>query len=66
MTKMEMINRMIILKCIKEADRDHWMIKSKADVMRIYIRLVPRRLEQLERCKYGKEEEYKSWNNQWY
>lgn len=49
MTKMEMINRMIILKCIKETDRDHWMIKSKADVMRIYIRLVPRRLEQLGR-----------------
>lgn len=50
MTKMEMINRMIILKCIKEKDRDHWMIKSKADVMRIYIRLVPRRLEQLGRA----------------
>ena len=63
MTKMEMVNRMIILGCIKEADRNHWMIKNKADVMRIYIRLVPRRLEYLERYKYGKEEEYKSWND---
>ena len=63
MTKMEMVNRMIILGCIKESDRNHWMIKNKADVMRIYIRLVPRRLEYLERYKYGKEEEYKSWND---
>lgn len=51
MTKMEMVNRMIILKCIKEDDRTHWMIKSKAEVMRVYIRLVPRRLEQLEKIK---------------
>ena len=51
MTKMEMVNRMIILGCIKEKDRDHWMIKSKSDVMRVYIRLVPRRLEYLERCR---------------
>ena len=51
MTKMEMVNRMIILGCIKEKDRTHWMIKSKADIMRIYIRVVPRRLEYLERCR---------------
>ena len=50
MTKMEMVNRMIILGCIKEVDRDRWMIKSKADVMRIYIYLVPRRLERLGRA----------------
>lgn len=47
MTKMEMINRMIILGCIKESARTLWMEKSKAEVMRIYIFIVPRRLEKL-------------------
>lgn len=47
MTKMEMVNRMIILGCIKEEDRNRWMRKCKADVMKIYILIVPRRLEHL-------------------
>ena len=47
MTKMEMVNRMIILGCIKEVDRNRWMHKTKADVMRCYIIAVPRRLEHL-------------------
>ena len=50
MTKMEMVNRMIILGCIKEEDRNHWMRKCKADVMKIYILIVPRRLEHLGRA----------------
>lgn len=50
MTKMEMVNRMIVLGCIKEADRNHWMRKCKADVMKIYILIVPRRLEHLGRA----------------
>ena len=50
MTKMEMVNRMIVLGCIKEADRNHWMRKAKSDVMKIYILIVPRRLEHLGRA----------------
>ena len=50
MTKMEMINRMIILGCIKESDRNRWMRKTKDDVMRWYIVAVPRRLEYLGRA----------------
>ena len=50
MTKTEMVNRMIILGCIKETDRNHWMRKCKADVMKIYILIVPRRLEHLGRA----------------
>ena len=51
MTKMEMINRMIILGCIKEVDRNRWLEKDKADVMRIYILIVPRRLKKLGRAQ---------------
>lgn len=51
MTKMEMVNRLIILGCIKESKRNEWMSKSKADVMRTYIYLVPRRLERLGRIQ---------------
>lgn len=50
MTKMEMVNRMIILGIIKEVDRNHWMCKTKTDVMKIYILIVPRRLEHLGRA----------------
>ena len=50
MTKMEMVNRMIVLGCIKEADRNHWMRKGKADIMKIYILIVPHRLEHLGRA----------------
>ena len=50
MSKMEMVNRMIVLGCIKENDRNHWMRKSKADIMRWYIIAVPRRLEHLGRA----------------
>lgn len=50
MTKMEMVNRMIVLGCIKEEDRNHWMRHDKAYIMRIYIQVVPRRLEHLGRA----------------
>jgi len=50
MTKMEMINRMIILGCIKEVDRNHWMQKRKSEIMKIYILIVPHRLEHLGRA----------------
>lgn len=47
MSKMEMINRMIILGCIKEKSREEWLQKEYKDVMKIYIIIVPRRLEKL-------------------
>lgn len=49
MTKMEMVNRMIILGCIKETDRNHWMRHTKDYIMKIYIEVVPMRLEYLKR-----------------
>ena len=49
MTKMEMVNRMIVLGIIKENERNHWMRHDKAYIMRIYIDAVPRRLEYLGR-----------------
>lgn len=51
MTKMEMVNRMIILGCIKESDRTNMMRKSKARITEIYIRIVPVRLEWIEENK---------------
>ena len=50
MTKMEMVNRMIILGCIKEEDRNHWMRKTKEYITHIYITVVPMRLEYLGRA----------------
>ena len=50
MTKMEMINRMIILGCIKEDSRNRWLKRTKDEVMKIYIEVVPMRLEYLERA----------------
>lgn len=47
MSKMEMINRMIILGCIKEKSRKEWLQKEYKDVMKIYIIIVPRRLEKM-------------------
>ena len=49
MTKMEMVNRMIVRGIIKECNRNHWMTYDKAYVMRVYIQFVPRRLERLGR-----------------
>ena len=49
MTKMEMVNRMIILGCIKEESRNRWMRKTKDEVMKIYITVIPMRLEYLNR-----------------
>ena len=50
MTKMEMVNRMIVLGIIKETDRNHWMRKSKNKIMKAYITAVPIRLEFLGRA----------------
>lgn len=50
MTKMEMVNRMIILGCIKENERNRWMRKSKDAITEIYIKVVPIRLEYLGRA----------------
>ena len=50
MTKMEMVNRMIVLGCIKEDSRNRWMRRTKEEVMRWYIIAVPRRLERLGRA----------------
>ena len=53
MTKTEMINRMIILGCIRESDRSSMMRRDKATVMRLYIRVIPVRIEYLEKKKRG-------------
>lgn len=50
MTKMEMVNRMIILGCIKEEDRNHWMRYTKDFIMKTYIEIVPIRLAYLGRA----------------
>ena len=51
MTKMEMVNRMIILGCIKEKDRNRWMRHSKEYITNIYIEIVPIRLAHLNKQK---------------
>jgi hypothetical protein len=48
MTKIEMINRMIVLGCIKEEDRKHFMRKTADKIMNIYITAVPKKLEYLQ------------------
>ena len=50
MTKMEMVNRMIILGCIKETDRNHFMRKTKDELTKLYITVMPIRLEHLGRA----------------
>ena len=50
MTKMEMVNRMIVLGCIKEKDRNHWMRYNKDYITKIYIEVVPIRLAYLGRA----------------
>ena len=50
MTKMEMVNRMIILGIIKENERNHWMRQSKDKIMKVYINAVPIRLKFLGRA----------------
>ena len=49
MTKTEMVNRMIILGCIKEEDRNRWMRKTTDELTKVYIKVVPMRLEHLGR-----------------
>lgn len=50
MTKTEMVNRMIVLGCITEADRNHYMRKTKEELTRLYITIIPIRLEYLGRA----------------
>ena len=50
MTKKEMINRMIILGCIKEIERNHYMRKTIDELTRLYIVVMPIRLEHLGRA----------------
>ena len=49
MTKMEMVNRMIILGCISESDRDLFMKMSIEMVTTIYIKVIPLKLEFLKK-----------------
>ena len=49
MTKMEMVNRMIVLGIIKEEDRNHWMRKTTDELTKVYIKVIPMRLEHLGR-----------------
>ena len=53
MTKMEMVNRMIVLGCIKEDSRNRWMRRTKEEVM---IRH-PRSPEFLSSLRYQKPRE---------
>ena len=50
MTKMEMVNRMIVLGCIKEEERNHWMRHTKDYITKVYIKAVPLKLEALGRA----------------
>lgn len=50
MTKTELVNRMIILGCIKETDRNHFMRKTKDELTKLYITVIPMRLEHLGRA----------------
>lgn len=50
MTKTEMVNRMIVLGCIKEADRNRWMRKTTDELTKVYITVIPMRLEHLGRA----------------
>ncbi len=50
MTKMEMVNRMIILGCIKEEERNHWMRHTYDYIVKVYIAVIPTRLEYLGRA----------------
>lgn len=50
MTKKEMINRMIVLGCIKEEDRNRYMRKTVDELTRLYIIVIPMRLEYLGRA----------------
>lgn len=50
MTKKEMINRMIVLGCIKEEDRNRYMRKTLDELTRLYIIVIPMRLEYLGRA----------------
>ena len=49
MRKVEMINRMILLGCISESDRDHFMLLTIETVTKIYIKVVPLKLEFLKK-----------------
>ena len=51
MTKKEMINRMIVLGCIKETERNHYMRKTIDELTRLYIAIIPIRLEYLGRAQ---------------
>lgn len=50
MTKKEMINRMIVLGCIKETERNHYMRKTIDELTRLYIVVMPIRLKHLGRA----------------
>ena len=50
MTKMELVNRMIILGCIEETDRNRFMKKTKDELTKLYITVIPMRLEYLGRA----------------
>lgn len=47
MTKVEMINHMIALGCIKEADRNVWLRKTKDVIKRVYSEIIPARIAYL-------------------
>ena len=49
MRKVEMVNRMIILGCISESDRDLFMKMSIEMVKTIYIKVIPLKLEFLKK-----------------
>lgn len=49
MRKVEMVNRMIILGCISESDRDLFMSMTIEVVTKIYIKVIPLKLEFLKK-----------------
>ena len=49
MTKIEMVNRMIILGCIEEEDRNYYIEQTIEELTSLYITIVPIRLAYLGR-----------------
>lgn len=47
MTKIEMVNHMIELGCIKEADRNIWLRKTKDVIKKVYDEIIPIRIAYL-------------------
>lgn len=44
MTKTEMVNRLIIMGCVKESQRNYLMKRNAQNLLKLYIYLVSKRM----------------------